>query len=787
MPKLVRNSTIISLITILLCYWQSAFAVNVDSLLNIFNPKAVTDGTDKSILLLGQMFGGVDGVLHGYGTQVFGVMFGIFNSAILGIGGIFILYTIIVSTLNTAQEGEYMGKRWNSKWIPIRSGVGASLLLPGASGYSVIQIFMMWVVLQGIAGADTLWKTAIDYILSSGTIMPTSITSTNLSGVVGKSTSILKRNICLAGVSFFLEKEKGINIQLQASYPKLGADGSTYYIYFPSREQIKELKAKGVDLASIKNAPKGGFVCGIASFAKQNDQILNEAQISASWQVVLDSEPYANALISNINSMINQNGIIDQGETSNVIRNASLDYIAILDPAIHRTNSIVDSNINQSLQNAITNGWILAGEYYQNLSGLNRQRASVAKMTMDLQPIALTNYGDEVFSKSIWLAINNVMLDITGSIETSALSETGGSPVTNLPVNLNFPRASGAGPVDTVINMFTLGLVSAAEDYWGSGFLHSNVDPIIAVVYLGNKLIDRVAWMWIEIAGIIFAITFVTSIFRFTSAIMDAIKATLLWIIPLTAMMMGLLFTAGIALAYYVPLIPYIIFLFGALGWIIGVIETMIAAPLVAMGIMHPEGHDVYGKIEPAIMLIVNIFLKPSLMIIGFIVAILLSYVGLKLLNLGFGPAVASMSTAGSNGWSDGFKSLVIVLIYTYLVVMIINKAHTLIVEIPNKVTRWLGGGEQQLGDSQAPLREIQGAVTGAGGKLGQQMASLSQETAKGAMDAGDILGKKTKEWWKNAKQGPKKGLSIDGVDEEGTNLHDTEEDDTDDQDDSEE
>ncbi len=762
MKKLIRNSSILAFFTILLFYWQNIFA---DNILNIFTPKPITDGTDKSILLLGQMFGGVDGVLHGYGTQVLGAMFGIYNAAVIGVGGIIILYTIVVSTMNTAHEGEYLGRKWSTMWIPLRSALGTALLIPKASGYSIIQIFIMWVIIQGVGAADTLWKTTLEYIISTGTIMPTQITSSNVTSITNMAGQILKQNICLAGVSYFLQKHNAIDITLRPSIPKLGSQGRTYYLDFPSDQQITTLKNRkhnAVDFTTVPNVIKGGYVCGQMTFPKNNDTTLNDAQISAVQQMILDTEPFADDLIKNINSMTNSNGIIDQKEPENVLRNASLDYIAILDPSIHRANSIIDQNINQRLQGSLSDGWITAGRYYQQLAGLNNSRASIGNMVLTSTSFNPSSYGDAVFgSNSIWVAINTVMSMITDGITRNATNLVSQIPPSNLAVHLGFPGASGMGDVDTVINIFTFGMVGIAEGYWSSGFEHDNVDPVVAVVYLGNKLINQVAWMWIEIAAFVFGITLVTSMFPCTKAISDAINTTLLWIIPLCAMLMGLLFTAGAVMAYYVPLIPYIVFLFGSLGWILGVIESMVAAPLVALGVIHPDGgHEVYGKAEPAIMLIVNIFLRPSLMIIGFIAGILLSYVGLKLLNLGFGPAVANMARNGANGWSDGFKAIAIVVIYTFIVVMVINKAFTLITEIPNKVLRWIGG-QEQLGDSQAPLQEIQGAVSGTAGKVGQTTADLSSETAKGAMDAGGQMGDNLSNWWKGAKQGPKGGLNI--------------------------
>src|SRR3989338_11629156 len=44
--------------------------------------------SDYSVVFLGNIFGVVDGVLHGSGSQIMGAMFGVFNAAVLALGGI---------------------------------------------------------------------------------------------------------------------------------------------------------------------------------------------------------------------------------------------------------------------------------------------------------------------------------------------------------------------------------------------------------------------------------------------------------------------------------------------------------------------------------------------------------------------------------------------------------------------------------------------------------------------------------------------------------------------------
>src|SRR3990167_10288652 len=127
------------------CFPVLALAADGLSSLNFAPPVG-----DYSVVFLGNIFGIVDGVLHGTCSQIMGNIFGVFNAAVLALGGIVIMYTLLVATLNTAHEGEVLGSQWSSIWIPMRSTLGLALLIPKASGYCMMQIFIMWVIVQGV-------------------------------------------------------------------------------------------------------------------------------------------------------------------------------------------------------------------------------------------------------------------------------------------------------------------------------------------------------------------------------------------------------------------------------------------------------------------------------------------------------------------------------------------------------------------------------------------------------------------------------------------------------------
>lgn len=73
------------------------------------------------------------------------------------ISGALAAYTLIAGTMQTAHDGEMLGKRWSSMWLPIRVTLGTAAVVP-AVGYCVAQMFAAWMVIQGIGMADQVWQ-----------------------------------------------------------------------------------------------------------------------------------------------------------------------------------------------------------------------------------------------------------------------------------------------------------------------------------------------------------------------------------------------------------------------------------------------------------------------------------------------------------------------------------------------------------------------------------------------------------------------------------------------------
>lgn len=782
----------------LICLPMLSFAADSSHALDSL--RFVPPDSDLSVNYLSSIFGVVGGVLSGTSTQLMGKMFGIFNAAALTLAGIIVMYVLIASTLNTAHEGELMGKRWSSIWIPLRTAFGIGLLLPQASGYSQIQIFMMWVVVQGIGVADSIWDTSLTYLQQGGVIISRSHESSFKDNT---DASDLAKNMfaavtCMAGLQDQLNKLSQADRSMPAP-PNLIASVN------PANVDIKTSSIPMPDLRSLgKESPYAIYTgaCGKLGWQgpTNTDGIdttpLVEARKTALQQMLLDFTNPANRIISNFQRPLpipigfcpkgqatcdSDNWSTDASNPSgdsvlpgNLLINAFTDYIGITNPAVRRIYDHVKAD-TKWIDNSRKQGWILAGSYYYKLSQFNND---VSNKTDKLIPYA--NAGryatvDAICDDHGTEEAPNPFLqldpDSAGdnhprckALRTSLfLTPLYGSNIGSVPAFLDdatnhYGLAQGQGGAQQydagktgvhgvfgkVINGFIGALGKLLKSFRTLSQItgtDSNQNPLLVLTTIGQALLSVVTDIWL--VGLFLA-PLATALGAITCVnLSNMVLVVTAWVIPLLTVIMTLMFAAGLLLAYYVPLIPFIVFTMGAIGWMISVVEAMVAGPLVALAIIYPEGHEVWGRADQAIMLTANILLRPGLMVIGLMAGISISYVGIWLLNQGFvnGQEMIYSTKFGSgNIWYPAC----ITIVYTALAVAVVTKAFSLIYVLPDKVIRWMGGHPDNVGQEAAG--EAMGMVKGGAGQFSQAGGQVAQQSAREYQGAAGQMQKASKQ-----------------------------------------
>ena len=95
-------------------------------------------------------------------------VFRYFNSGVLVFAMMILTYVTVFAVVNTANDGEVLGKKWSTFYTPLRTMTAATMLIPTSSGYAMIQMLLFYFVAASIAFASNMWEVAARYTFSDG-------------------------------------------------------------------------------------------------------------------------------------------------------------------------------------------------------------------------------------------------------------------------------------------------------------------------------------------------------------------------------------------------------------------------------------------------------------------------------------------------------------------------------------------------------------------------------------------------------------------------------------------
>lgn len=781
----------------------------------MINPfKIATD--DRSITYLYSIFGSMNGVVYnpqnenatpvGVGITLLGTMFKTFNTTILALGALILVYTTVVGVIKTAHEGEFMGKSWNNIWIPLRIVFGIAALVPTQSGYSGIQLIMMWVMVQGIGAADTLWNTVLGYVDVVGSpysqvTIPTVETQNVLTGVFQglscdatakmnrPNPSGLERGnyYCQSGSDPFCDGQAFTTFIPGTGSYSMGPRESCGTLSYcnkasscidPNSIKCAACTAQHEALAQIINSVLGPIAANFAatdySYRDFNAHSFSQST-SSNWEWIYNycsaqanpipqdqccvplvydeastsikqyTEQYnsLNTCKATSNNFPSPNqDKYPQNANSEAVRKIYWPYSPTLGPQIGDSNfiqtsvnyytgeissavsKIIQEKIEHSgemksgtLRDAAKTGWILAGSYYYSLSwrtGNNLKDSipaiSVSTGNIQARDNPLYNFRNNFAAAAVLLSASSgeagTLAQGSENLAPMDAAFSAGINSAGSAFNSNIQNQSGKNAM--------VGLIATGQIFMITA-------QILFAVFLYVSIgLGFIGWLSVYVLGT-----------GFDNPGKGALTLAYYMLIPAFFALLAFMISFGGLLAIYTPLVPFVIFSFGAIGWLISVIETMVAGPLVAMGILIPtaHGHDIMGKSEPALMLLLNNFLRPSLMIFGLMGAMLLSNQAIALINTGFN--TASKATASYAGLVVAW--VLILCFYVFLVIAVLNKCFALIYIIPENVMRWIGGAGERYGEAGAEEAQ-KGAFKGAAGRTGGAVSS-GASAAKGVAE----------------------------------------------------
>ena len=756
MPTYYKPSTIYPMMKyctiIILCLFSQVAGADV------FSPPPA----DKSVEFLGMIFGSNIGLLYlgGEFNPVLSKLFELLNVVIVTLGTIIVSYIGIVSTVNTAQEGKAMGKKWSSIWIPMRSILGMALMVPSfSSGYSIVQIAVMWIIMQGIGAADKIWNVVLEDLgqgISSNTAnyatnpnsnsIEISILNQNAHALAEQT---LKSAICMVSMQ---QLSKGAYVyganQSKSRIPKsyfadiygkrISVHSSNATIS-PSNitKTTNAVTKSGTVYVGVKGHSEYNNICGqynvsgtayLGDFSNVNS--VSAAKLKTKAQLIFNQKQQAIAM------MINNYKPLAKLIIAQMIHPRSKPYGGKLianskhppepggfkqqavDIYVHMLRSLVKpteakSWVRDAIRKGKKSGWVSAGSFYfvlnqsqnsQLLYDVTHSKPRASNLPNAKQLKKLSMYLDNIEERQFLLA----------NLQEAQLYFNSDVTENNTKLNIASAKYNMATETDNFSkNLWTL--QSSMVEWLAEQMSNTSGDPIMAQAQFGARIMfgSEITWVVLmQLSGALVAMG--TS--NMSEKVYQTTMYTLFFAGAVAIAIVSIIWVAGATLAIYVPLIPYMMFTVGVLGWFLLVVEAVVAAPIMTLGFILPTNEEL-GKIQHGLLLIANITLRPSLMLFGFILAARVYRAVIALVNFGLVDNFKTLDTSASMlAWIPSM------ILYAVFIMALANKCFALIYALPDKILRWIGGPPEHTDANQ----ELQQAKSGLhkGGDAAQKPAS---------------------------------------------------------------
>lgn len=686
--------------------------------------------------------------------DVLGEMMSVFNTAVLFLGMIFVGYTTIKGTIDSAHDGEVLGKKMSEIWVPIRTVGGTALILPLASGYSTLQIGVLWLALQGVGIADAIWSTAINQITKDNMIANPIIPDAR-----PLAANILRFEVCAAAMNKqYAESNRSTRVQAIAVPRTMTNTGDLGNInpldvippvgiydavknYSNSRYTVIDYKWRAVD--SNGNPDRTYInpdVCGGISW----NESWESSEGNANTKVI--KAPLLAAHASAVKNMITelrpvaQQIIAGQKPAPGAVDAATAHYVSALrnaaKVAVQNTNDKARADF---LKTAESSGWIFAGTWYSHIVKMNDVMQSTLNSLPASEPISITdgretrealqNYQDAMAVADEY-AKNRV-----GDVKSVYYRET----------DVRAPQ-DGEGAWEYIKKLISAPFMGAinqmTEEIAGSNLNHMSQmksfgDTIVAS---GWALAGTLA----TAAGVANAkAASLTAGWAFDAGASLSILSGVF-----TLMIIGLL-GFGVTLSTYAPMIPFITWIASVVNWFVLLIEAVLAAPIWAVAHIHPDGDDAVGRGGQGYMMILSLIMRPALMLFGLVSAMLLTQPITGLANAGFMSAVSGVQADSTTGLVSFFAYITI---YVIIMTTVLHTVFSLIHWIPDNVPRWIGahvsGGPASPDQKEKEASHVFGAGVshaergvGNGGGHGQKPKGGDDKKQKDRPSNEDLLG----------------------------------------------
>lgn len=581
----------------------------------------------------------------------------------------------MVAVVGTAHEGTPLGKKFHSFWVPVRFTLATGMLIPVKSGLCLFQLLLLTTVGWSVHFADELWKVFLDSSVQSSIISV--VKDDEVPAPLRAESEKIARDVLSNLVVYkYLQSEYDLQggLLVQSEEDQINLQHYTYQFQDPAT-LIDDHRAFG----SVE------IMC--RSLQSCNDES------NAVVALIKDIEPIALDIVRR------GTGKIEEMPSTGPFKAAVDRFInaqkQIIKNTYEKELNRLEKDANFFLDEAKSMGWIGAGSFYHTILGMQSKAMELSRINVTSSPPSI-----------------NAKHDGYRQYENTMRVAAAYAGNTDADIKKYISAAKAGGSISLIEMVFgerlNVKVVGMAAGWMTDG------DPIHAMSRLGNYIIgavDTSIAMFTMLKATTAGVKDAKEASWFASAVdgtltQGAISGTLggfQEILNTLSVLFWMIVIAlwGVAhvLAFYLPAVPFIFWVSGVIGWMIMVVEAMVAVPIWIVAHAMPEGEGLAGERgKQGYLLMLGILVRPFLMLLGLCIAMVLMGIVGKLIGGLFIVYVASFES--QSGFIMPIHSMVAYLVMLGAIMIIFtHKLFGMISYLPDQVLRWVGGHSPSLGE----------------------------------------------------------------------------------------
>lgn len=701
----------------------------------------------------------------------------------IGLTLVFILagYTFLGGVLNTGRDGEFLGRKWDSLYVPLRTSLSmlGTWPVPAFGGLSVVQMLVLMVFFVGI-GIGSRTFAAMAPVMFSTPLVNVNFDQDRIQEI---AETIAEMQICGMTQAYMTDAvlpdtRYNLNVaqnpvttstSIMLTYNLPGS-----YVCGAVRANIRPMdldRTDGIDWRTRVQMASGGIlgavrdVTGTDNSLTNSELMKNQLENELKLFVMTEAIP---RLFEDIEALTmfsfhletfareHQEILQYTGDTSEVMtiggevlnKAVTQIYWRALDrfeASINRqTKEIIESSAYQSsvrdeFEEAVqTHGMMLGGSFYYLISRQqNLMSQAIENSLPTTHPISIQNLQEANWFVSSWQRFSDWLAGMSGRSERITDAKSIYDAIMDFGVDRHPDAAASLRSIHLQTSddmMPQLGDVNRwiAESMtgvarWGQDTSALNPDPLLEMQSLGVKIQQGVLVM----LGLKTAATIKTGALSTaarkapgTSAGMNMLKKLMGPAAFVAGLLMSLLLLISFIYANVIPLLPFIIYTLSALGLITVLFKSLVAAPLWWALKAHPEGDDLISHSRHGYPMLMTLAIRPMLMVVGLFAAMALTRISSAFLNEIIMPTVQ----ISNDGLLSPTGLLNYFLLYGIMMLLLVYKNFALIYELPQVVLGWMG---------------VDKAYTDFGEQQGQAMAAGMGAYASSTIEKGIAGGRR--------------------------------------------